>query len=92
MGPSQDLLVRFCWDTPRREAADVQHGKRLAAHGVDVAERIGGSDLAEQVGVIADWRNQIHRLNKRQIISNFVDTCVVGGVKPDQEVWILRRA
>ena len=44
-----------------------QRGQRLSAHGVNVAERVGGGDLAEGVGIVHDRREKIHRLDERHL-------------------------
>ncbi len=49
------------------KADDVHAGLGLAAHGVDVAQRIGRGDLAESIGVIDDGREKIHRVDDRQV-------------------------
>ena len=37
-----------------------------STHGVNVAERVGGGDLAEGVGIVHDRREKIHRLDERR--------------------------
>lgn len=41
------------------EAGDVHHSERSAAHGVDVAEGVGGGDGAVAVGVIDDGGEEV---------------------------------
>src|SRR5437588_1654058 len=45
-----------------REANQRKRGERTPAHGIDVAERIDRSDLAEGVRVINDGGEEIHGL------------------------------
>ena len=62
---------------------------RLAAHGVDVRERIGRSDLAEGVGIVRDGREEVHRLHAaRARPTTLVDRGVVALVEADQQIRV----
>ena len=50
---------------PVRHGGDRERGLRLAAHGVDVAERMIGGDLAEHVGVVDDGAEIVDGLHAR---------------------------
>ena len=63
-----------------RESDQVHGGFRCSAHGVNIAQGIGGGNLAEPVGIVHNRREKIHRLYQRQIIRNPIDTGVVGPV------------
>ena len=60
-----------------------------SAHGVDVAERVGGGDLAEGVRVVDDRGKKIHGLDEGKVRGNFVHAGVVGFVEADQNVRVL---
>ena len=47
------------------KADNGQRGHRASAHGVNVAQRVGGRDLAEGVWVVNDGREEIHGLDER---------------------------
>ena len=71
------------------EAYVSQRGDGASAHGVDVAQRIGGGDLAEGVGVVHDGSEEIDGLHQREIGGDFVDAGVVGMIEADQNVGIV---
>ena len=72
----------------RRDSHDVQAQLRLAAHGIHVRQSIGGGDLPEQIGIIRDGREEIHRLYQGQVIGNLVDAGVVALVKAHQQIGV----
>src|SRR5580692_2281564 len=65
---ANDLLknrgIAFVWKAHNRE-----RGNWLSAHGVDIAERIGGGDLAKGKRIVDDWREKIHGLHNRETVS-----------------------
>src|SRR5262249_32050465 len=63
-------------------------GLRQAVHGVDVAERVGGGDLAVDVGVIDDGREEIDGLNERNVLRQLEDAGVVVRFGADKQVGI----
>src|SRR3954466_931641 len=71
------------------KADDGQRGQRASAHGVNVAQRISGRDLAEGVWVVNDGREEIYGLDKRLRGGNFVHSGVVGCVKANQNVRVI---
>ena len=71
---------------------DGERGNRPAAHGVDVAERVGGGNLAEQIGIVHDRREKIDGLYDGEIVGEAIDGGVVTGFKADEDIRIgLRR-
>ena len=64
----------------------------VAAHRVDVGERVGGGDPSEVERVIDDRREEVDRLDEREIVAQPVDARVVGGVEADEDVRIRSRA
>jgi len=74
----------------KRENGERRDG--TAAHGVDVAERVGGGDLAEFEGIVDDGREEVDRLHDGKIRSEAVNGRVVAGFKTDKAIGIgLRR-
>ena len=71
-----------------RHAHDVERELRLAAHRVDVRERIRRSDLAESVGIIRDRREEVHRLHERELVRHAVDRRVVALVEAHQQIRV----
>ena len=53
---------------PAGKADDVQRGERLAAHRVDVRQRVRRGDLPEEIRIVDDRREKIDRLNEREIV------------------------
>ena len=73
-------------------ARETDHGERAqgtAAHGVDVAEGVGGGDLAEGVGIVDDGREEIDGLHQRQVGGDQIHSGVVGGVEADQDLGVM---
>src|SRR3712207_1123914 len=66
------------------ERHEVQRGKRLAAHRVDVGERVGGGDLAEPVRVVDDGGEEVRRLEEQAAAERDVPG-VVPGLHPAHE-------
>src|ERR1700677_5215662 len=58
-----------------------QRSNRASAHGVDIAQRVGGGDLAENVGIIHDWREEIDGLHQSLIGRDLIHSGVVGVIK-----------
>ena len=46
---------------------DIHRGDGLAAHGINVGERVGGRDLPEKVRVVHDGREEVEGLDKSEI-------------------------
>jgi hypothetical protein len=60
-----------------------QRCERLAAHGVNVAQRVGCGDLAESVRVVDDGSEEIDGLHQRLIGRDLIHSGVVGVVEAD---------
>lgn len=80
----QDVEIAFVG-----KADDSQRGQRPSAHGVNVAQGIGGRDLAKGERVVNDGREEIHGLDERLCGGNFVHSGVVGCVKANQYVGVM---
>ena len=65
-----------------------QRGDGPAAHGIDVAQCVGGGDLAEGEGVVNQGSEEVDGLHQREIGRDAVDAGVVGGLEADQQVGI----
>ncbi len=76
--------IAFFGKTDKRERS-----QRLSSHGVNVAERVGGGDLAEGVGIVHDGREKIHRLDERRLGREQIHAGVVGMIEADQNIRIL---
>src|SRR5579859_2072973 len=63
------------------ETDEGHRGERLPAHGVNVAERVGGGDLAEGVGVVDDGRKEVDRLYERLVGRELIHSGVVGVIE-----------
>jgi hypothetical protein len=71
------------------EADDGQRRLRHAAHGVDVADGVGGRDLAERVGVVHAGREDIHSQDCRRIGRQQDHARIVAGTGPHQHARII---
>ena len=58
-------------------------GERTSAHGVDIAESIGGGDLAEGVRIVDDRGKEVDRLDERRLGRELIHAGVVGVIKAD---------
>ena len=71
------------------KADDVHAGLGLAAHGVNIAQRVGRGNLAEEIGIVDDGREEVHRVDDRQVGAQTIHPGVVGGFGADQHVGIV---
>ncbi|MPM46844.1 hypothetical protein SDC9_93551 [bioreactor metagenome] len=71
-----------------RHAEQVERELGLAAHGVNVRERVGGSDLPEGERIVHDGRKEVHRLHEGECIAHAVDGSVVRAVKANEQVGV----
>ena len=76
-----------------RVSDEIQDGFRFAAHGVHVAQGIGGRDLAEHVWIVDDRWKEVDRLDDGQFVRQLVDAGIVVGFSPDKHmsVGVLRQ-
>jgi len=72
-----------------RPAEQVEGEHRAAAHGVAVAEGVGGGDGPPEVGVVDDGGEEVDGQQERQVVADPVDGGVVGRVEAQQEVRVL---
>ena len=59
---------------------------RLSAHGIHVAERVVGRDLAEGVGIVDDGAEIVDRLQREFFAADIDERRVIGRVEPDDYV------
>ena len=65
------------------------HGRfGRSAHGVDITQGIGGSNLPEPIWVIHDGCKEIHRLNQCQIIRNLVYAGIICPFQADDHIFV----
>ena len=88
---AQDVGQDLQGDAALREARDVERRLRLAPHGVDIGEGVGGRDRAELEGVVDDGREEVHRLHERQVGRDAEHPGVVGGRGADQQIRVHHR-
>ena len=70
------------------EAKQVQGQLRGAAHGIDIAQGIGGSHLAKGIGIIHHGRKKIHGLYNGKLVAYPVYGCIIAGLHPHQQVGV----
>ena len=70
------------------EAGQVERGDRHAAHGVDVAERVGRRDLAVDEGVVHDRREKVDRLHDGEVRRQPVNARVIVRLGADEQVRV----
>ena len=78
------------WRSPSSRKADQrQSADGPAAHGIHIAQRIGGGDLAEDVRIVDDGGEEVDRLDERQLRRELIHAGVVGCVKADEHIGIM---
>ena len=65
---------------------DRERGLRLGAHGVDVAQRMVGGDLAEQVRIIDDRAEVVDRVHGKAWAAGIDNSGVVGRIEADHDI------
>jgi hypothetical protein len=80
----QNIEIAFLGETHESERRE-----RLPSHGINVAERICGGNLAECVRVVNDGREKIDRLYERRLRRHQIHAGVVGVIKADQNIRVM---
>ena len=88
-GPAAQDLAQNVQVHALRKANEVQRRLHFAAHGVDIAQGVGSSDLPEGIGVVHHGWEKVHRLHEGQLIGDAVNGGVILAVVADQKVRIL---
>ena len=70
------------------EPDHVEGQQGACAHGVDVAQGIGGRHQAELVGVVGNGRKEVHGHDQSGLVVQPVDGGVVAGVDAHQQVGV----
>jgi hypothetical protein len=70
---------------------EIERRQRLAAHGVDVADRVRGGDTAKRKRVVDHRRKEVDRSDDRQPAAHAIDARVVVRVGADEHVRISDR-
>ena len=86
--PEEDLVDDVEREFIGGDGHDVHRGDRLASHGVDVGEGVGGRDLSEEVGIIDDRREEIEGLHNRELFRDFINGGVVRAGGTDKEIGV----
>ena len=71
-----------------RNAQQVHGMARPPAHGVDVRQRVGRSDLAKQKRIVDHRREEVDGLHKPQVLPYAEDTRIVGGIEPHEQIVV----
>ena len=71
-----------------RESRQVEGEQHFAAHGVDVAQRVRRRDRAVLIRRVHDGREEVDRLDQRQLIAEPIHGRVVGRAQPHQQVRV----
>ena len=86
---AQDVAENAQFELVIGKAHDVQGGNRPATHGVNVAQRIGSSDLAEDIGIVHERRKEIQRLHDHEILAKAIDARVAESFGADDQIGII---
>ena len=82
----QHLRDHFMRQHVDRHADEREREDRLAAHRVDVGQRVGRGDAAEVERIVDDRHEEVGRRDDRLLVVELVDGGIVGGVVADQQV------
>src|SRR5580765_7073635 len=80
---ARENALQNCEISFLRKADESERGKRLAAHGVNIAQGICGCDLSEGIRIVDDGSEEIYRLNQSLIGGDEIHSGVVGVVEAD---------
>ena len=86
----ENFTENFDIHFPLGETDDVHASLGLAAHGINVAQRIGCRNLAEDVRIVDDGREKIHGVDDGQVGTQTIHPGVVGGFGADQHVGMMK--
>ena len=75
----------------RGKGRDVQREQRPAAHGVDVAQGVGGRDSAVGGRVVHDGREEVDGRDQRLVVAQPVDGSIVRPAQAHEQVGIVLR-
>src|SRR5450830_985399 len=82
----EDFLDHLDRQLVERHADDRQSHDRVAAHGVDVRQRVGRGDATEVVGIIDDRRKKIGGRDQRLTVVQAIHGGVVARLRAHQQV------
>ena len=71
-----------------RHGHDIEAELWLAAHGVDVGKGIRRGDLAEDIGIVGDGREEIDGLHECKLVRDLVNGRVVALVEADEQIGV----
>ena len=83
---AQDFTEHRAGQSGLRPADDIQRGLGRAAHRVDVGQRVGRGDCAVGERIVDDRREEIDRVDDRQIVAQTEHSGVVAGSDTDEQV------
>ena len=86
----EDLAHHLGRDLVHRHAEDGKRHDRLAAHGIDVGDGVGGGDAAEVVGVVDHRHEEVGGGDDAGVVVELPDGGVVGGLGADQKLLVRR--
>src|SRR6059058_781179 len=73
----ENFEITFLWKADKSERSE-----RASTHGVDVAKRIGGGDLTEDVRIVNYGREEVDSLHQRGCGPDLIHASIVGVVEP----------
>jgi hypothetical protein len=82
----ENFAHRLGRDLVQRYAENGQRHDRLAAHGIDVGNRIGRGNAAEVVGIVHNRREEVGGRNHAGAVVKLPDRGIVGRLGSDQQL------
>jgi hypothetical protein len=75
----------FLWET-----RDGHRGNWGSGHGPNIIDRIQGGDPTVVEWFVDNWCEEVERLHQREVVAKTVNSSVVGCIKTDNQVGIVR--
>jgi hypothetical protein len=71
-----------------RKADDIHGQKRLAAHCIDIAQRIGDGNLTEQIRIVDHGGKEIEGEDQSEIVAYAVHPCIIRLVHAHEKIRV----
>lgn len=68
------------------EGRQIQRKQHFAAHGIHIAQSVGGRNRTERVRIVHDGRKEIDRADDGLLVVQLIDSSIIRPVKPHQDL------
>ena len=67
----------------------VERQQRGSAHGIDIAQGVGGGDLPKEIGIVDDRREKVDRLDDSKILPYPINGGIIRCIEADHQIGIV---